>query len=153
MDRWVAGFNSWDLCDHVCWTLFDKSPYAYRKCLEWAADDREYVKRAGFATMAGLALHDKKAPDSAFMEFFPLILKGASDERHMVKKAVNWALRQAGKRNLALNAAALEVAEEIQGIGSSTAKWIASDAIRELKSNAVQARLKKWDARKKARPR
>jgi 3-methyladenine DNA glycosylase AlkD len=153
MDRWVAGFNSWDLCDHVCWTLFDKTPYAYKKCHEWAADDREYVRRAGFAMMAGLAIHDKIAPDSAFMEFFPLILKGASDERHMVKKAVNWALRQAGKRNLALNAAALEVAEEIQGIGSSTAKWIASDAIRELKSNAVQARLKKWDARKKARPR
>jgi 3-methyladenine DNA glycosylase AlkD len=149
MDRWVADFYSWDLCDHICWTLFDKTPYAYKKAIDWAADEREYVKRAGFATMAGLAIHDKKAPDSAFIEFFPLIVQGASDDRHMVKKAVNWALRQTGKRNLALNAAALKAAEEIKAAGTGTAKWIASDAIRELKSDAVQARLKKWDARKK----
>jgi 3-methyladenine DNA glycosylase AlkD len=101
--------------------------------------------------MAGLAIHDKKAPDEAFMQFFPLIVKGASDERHMVKKAVSWALRQTGKRNLALNAGAASVAEEIREIGSSPAKWIAGDALRELNSDAVQARLKKWDARKKGR--
>jgi 3-methyladenine DNA glycosylase AlkD len=151
MDNWAAGFNSWDLCDHMCWTLFDKTPYAYKKCLEWAGDDREYVKRAGFAMMAGLAIHDKKAPDETFVQFFHLIVNGASDERPMVKKAVNWALRQTGKRNLALNAAAVAVAEDIKQIGNGTARWIANDAIRELKSDAVRARLEKWDARKRTR--
>jgi 3-methyladenine DNA glycosylase AlkD len=150
MDRWASGFNSWDLCDHTCWTLFDKTPYAYEKCLEWAGDGREYVRRAGFALMAGLAVHDKKSPDDAFMRFFPAIAGGASDERNMVKKSVSWALRQIGKRSLALNAAAVSVAEDIKRTGSSPAKWVASDAIRELKSDAVRARLKKWDAKKKA---
>ncbi|MGA9141595.1 MAG: DNA alkylation repair protein [Methanocella sp.] len=150
MDRWAADFKSWDLCDHACFTLFDKTPYGFKKCREWAADDREYVKRAGFAMMAGLAIHDKKSPDETIAEFFPLIVKGASDERHMVKKAVSWALRQTGKRNLALNAAALAVAEEIKNIGGGSARWIASDATRELKSDAVRARLEKWDAKKKA---
>ncbi len=153
MDRWAADFGSWDLCDHACFTLFDRTPYAYKKCLEWAEDDREYVKRAGFAMMAGLAIHDRKSPDGAFMQFFPLIRKGASDERHMVKKAVSWALRQTGKRNIALNLAALAVAEEIRHIGSGSARWIASDVTRELKSDAVRTRLEKWDAKKKARSR
>ncbi len=150
MDRWAADFRSWDLCDHACFTLFDKTPYAYKKCLEWAENDREYVKRAGFALMAGLAVHDKKAPDSTFMQFFPLIVKGASDERPMVKKAVSWALRQTGKRNLALNAAAVAVAEEMKRTGSGPVRWVASDALRDLKSKAVRNRLEKWDAKKKA---
>lgn len=155
MDRWAADFASWDLCDHACFTLFDKTAYAYKKCLEWAEDEadgaigREYVKRAGFAMMAGLAIHDKKAPDEAFIQFFPLIMKAASDNRHMVKKAVSWALRQTGKRNLALNAAALAVAEEIKQMGCSSARWIASDVTKDLKSEAVRARLEKWDARKR----
>ncbi len=150
MDRWAADFGSWDLCDHACFTLFDRSPYAYKKCLEWAEDEREYVKRAGFAMMAGLAIHDKKSPDEAFVQFFPLIVKGASDKRHMVKKAVSWALRQTGKRNLALNAAAVAVAEEMKRSGCGPAKWIASDALRDLKSDAVHARLEKWEAKKMA---
>jgi 3-methyladenine DNA glycosylase AlkD len=149
MDRWAADFNSWDLCDHACWYLFDKTPFAHKKCLEWALDDREYVRRAGFAMMASLAIHDKKAPDEAFAQFFPHIVRGALDERHLVKKAVSWALRQIGKRNLTLNAAAMTVAEEIRQIGCTSARWIAGDVTGDLKSDAVRARLEKWDARKK----
>ena len=141
-----------DLCDHTCWTLFDKTPFAYKKCFDWADDDREYVKRSGFAMMAGLAIHDKKAPDEAFMPFFPLIVKGASDERNMVKKAVSWALRQTGKRNLALNAAAVTVAEEIKRIDCGPARWIANDALRELRSDAVQARWKSGTPGKRPEP-
>ncbi|HEY3273819.1 MAG TPA: DNA alkylation repair protein [Methanocella sp.] len=153
MDRWVTDFDSWDLCDHTCWTLFDKTPFAYKKCLEWASDDREYVKRSGFVMMAALAIHDKNAPDETFLQFFPFIVKGASDERNMVKKAVSWALRQTGKRNLALNRAAVAVAEEIKQIDCGPARRAAIDVLRELRSDAVQARLEKWDARKKERSR
>lgn len=143
MDSWVAGFDSWDVCDQCCMNLFDRTPYANKKCFEWANDEREFVKRAGYVVMASLAVHDKKAPDEAFERFFPALMAGAVDKRNFVKKAVNWALRQIGKRNMALNKKALGLAREMQKLDSKSARWIAADAIRELESQAVQERLLK----------
>jgi len=141
MERWVADFDSWDVCDGCCADLFDKTPFAYRKAVAWAARDEEFVKRAGFALMAWLAVHDKKAPDEAFAAFLPVISRESGDARNFVKKAVNWALRQIGKRNAALNAMAVHTAREIQSTGSRPGRWIASDALRELTSERVRERL------------
>jgi 3-methyladenine DNA glycosylase AlkD len=143
MEKWVAGFDSWDVCDQCCINLFRKTPFAYKKIFEWSIREEEFVKRAAFAMIAVLAVHDKKAGDNKFEEFFPLIIKESIDNRNFVKKAVNWALRQIGKRNLNLNKKAVEIAEEISIIDSKSAKWIATDAIRELKSEKAQERLKK----------
>jgi 3-methyladenine DNA glycosylase AlkD len=142
LERWVKDLDSWAVCDGCCSSLFDKTEFAYRKAIEWSERQEEYVKRAGFVLMATLAVHDKKAEDEKFLEFFPLIKKEAVDERNFVKKAVNWALRQIGKRNLNLNKAAVETATDIHELDSSVAKWISSDALRELKSAAVQRRLR-----------
>jgi len=142
MEKYVNDFNSWDLCDHTCGHLFDKTPYAYEKAKAWTKRSGEFQKRAGFALIAWLAVHDKKKDDSVFERFFPLIIKQSTDERNYVKKAVSWALRNTGKRNLNLNKKAIEVAKIIQKIDSKPAKWIASDAIRELSSEKVQVRLK-----------
>lgn len=136
MDRWVNDFDSWDVCDQVCGNLFDKTPSAYQKAVQWCHEEREFVRRAGFVMMAELAVHDKKASDEAFIPFFPLIKQYAWDERNFVKKAVNWALRQIGKRNKHLCAIALECANEIQRMDSQAAKWIAKDALRELLARA-----------------
>ncbi|MBL7206408.1 MAG: DNA alkylation repair protein [Candidatus Aenigmarchaeota archaeon] len=141
MDQWVKGFNSWDICDQCCMNLFDKTEFAKAKALEWSSKEEEFVRRAGFALMASLALHRNKHNDEYFMEFFPMIKEKSTDERNFVKKAVNWALRQIGKRNLVLNEAAIKTAEEIQNMDSKSAKWIAMDALRELKSEAIQKRL------------
>jgi len=134
MEKWVRDFDSWDVCDQVCMSLFDKTPFAYKKALKWGKEKKEFVRRAGFAMMAVLSVHDKKAKDKDFVKFFPLIKKFSIDERNFVKKANNWALRQIGKRNMYLNRKAIELAEEIQKINSKSAKWIAGDAIRELKA-------------------
>jgi len=141
MEKWVKDFDSWDVCDQCCSNLFDKTNFSYQKALQWAQRDKEFVKRAGFAMMAALAVHDKKARDKDFIQFFPLIFSGAEDERNFVKKAVNWALRQIGKRNHALNKKAIEIAKKIRRIDSKSARWIASDALRELTSEAVLKRL------------
>lgn len=141
MERWVADFDSWDICDSCCGHLFDKTPFSYRKPHEWSQREEEFVKRAAFALIAYLAVHDKKASDDRFLEFLPLIEREAGDGRNYVKKAVNWALRQIGKRSLMLNEAAIQAAREIHATGSSSARWIASDALRELTSEAVQSRL------------
>lgn len=143
MEKWVAGFDSWDVCDQCVSNLFDKTPFAFRKATEWSVREEEFVRRAGFAMMATLAVHDKKAPDSAFLGFFRAIENGSGDPRNFVKKAVNWALRQIGKRNLPLNRAALELAARISRADSPSAKWVASDATRELKSEAVQKKLRR----------
>ena len=142
MESWVLDFDSWDVCDQVCSNLFDKTIFAWDKAVEWSEQDHEFVKRAGFVLMATLLVHDKKAKDSAFTRFLLIIIKGSTDERNFVKKAVNWALRQIGKRNLNLNRKAVRAAEKIQKIDSKAAKWIARDALRELKSEKVQERLK-----------
>lgn len=141
MDHWVAGFDSWDVCDGCCSSLFDKTKFAYDKCFEWSHDEREFVKRAGYTMMATLAVHDKKADDAAFRRFFPDILRGSTDERNFVRKAVNWALRQIGKRNPSLNKEAIAVGNEMKAIDSKSARWIAGDALRELNSEAVQHKI------------
>lgn len=143
MEDWVKDFDSWDVCDQVCDNLFEKAPFVWKKITDWSAREEEFVKRASFALMACLAWHDKKAEDARFIELFPLIVGGATDERNFVKKAVNWALRNIGKRNPKLNKAAIVMAREIQQINSKAARWIASDTIRELESEGVQARLKR----------
>ena len=141
MESWVEDFDSWDVCDQCCMNLFDKTSFAYRKAVEWSTREEEFIKRAGFAMMACLAWHDKKADDKQFEPFLPVIKREASDNRNFVKKAINWALRQIGKRSLNLNRKALETAREIQQIDTRTAKWVAADAIRELTSLAVLERL------------
>jgi 3-methyladenine DNA glycosylase AlkD len=141
MEEWVRDFNSWDLCDQCCNNLFRKAVDAHEKAVEWSARDEEFVKRAGFVLMACLAVHDKKATDAEFLEFMPVIKRESVDSRNFVKKAVNWALRQIGKRNLRLNKAAIATANEINEMNSAAPKWIAADAVRELASDAVQKRL------------
>jgi 3-methyladenine DNA glycosylase AlkD len=143
MDSWVRDFDSWDVVDGCCGNLFDKTPYAVEKAKEWCKREKEYEKRAGFVLMAELAVHDKDAKDKVFLDFLPLIVEGSSDERNFVKKAVNWALRQIGKRNMRLNKAAVSTAVRIHGKRSGPAKWIASDALRELKSPEVMKRLRR----------
>src|SRR5713101_1324105 len=138
MEEWVNDFDSWDVCDQVCGNLFDKTPYAYQKAVEWCQQEKEFVRRAGFVMMAELAVHDKQAHDEAFMQFFPLIKHYADDERNFVKKAVNWALRQIGKRNSHLRALALECAYEIQNMDSKTARWVAKDALKELQAKEIK---------------
>jgi len=141
MDDWVKEFDYWEICDQCCMNLFEKTEFAYQKAAEWSSREEEFVKRAGFVLMARLAVSDKKAADEKFIKFFPIIKREATDGRNFVKKAVNWALRQIGKRNLSLNKKAIEVAKEIQKMDFRVAKWIATDAIRELTSEAVQKRL------------
>jgi 3-methyladenine DNA glycosylase AlkD len=143
MEAWVVDFNSWDVCDQVCLNLFDKSDFTQTKIMEWSTREEEFVKRAAYAIIAGLAWHDKQAADDQFIGYFPVIRHGAMDERNFVKKAVNWALRNIGKRNSVLNAGAIKTAKEIQQMNSKSARWIASDAIRELESEKIQARLPK----------
>jgi len=141
MERWVKDFDSWDVCDQCCMNLFEKTKFAYQKAVEWSSNDKEFIKRTGFVLMARLAVSDKKADDKQFEPFLPIIKRESTDNRNFVKKAVNWALRQIGKRNLNLNGKAIETAEEIQEIDSKSARWIASDALRELTSQAVLERL------------
>jgi 3-methyladenine DNA glycosylase AlkD len=143
MEAWVKDFDSWDVCDQVCMNLFDKTPLAWRKVSDWSEREEEFVKRAAFALIACLAWHDKQAKDEKFIELLPVIVSGATDERNFVKKAVNWALRNVGKRKLSLNQAALETARKIQQLDAKAARWIAADAIRELSGEAVQKRLAK----------
>lgn len=142
MDRWAKDFDSWDVCDQACLSLFDKSPLAWEKIPAWAGRDEEFVKRAAFALIAGLAWHDKQAADKRFVDLSPILMKGSDDERNYVKKAVSWAIRNIGKRNRKLNKAALKLARDIQRIDSKAARWIAADVLRELEGEAVQRRLR-----------
>ncbi len=142
MEGWVRDFDSWDVCDQCCSNLFDKTKFAHQKAVEWSRRKEEFVKRAGFVLMATLAVHDKEANNQKFLRFVPIIKREATDDRNFVKKAVNWALRQIGKRNRSLNKEAIKIAKEIQKIDSKSAKWIASDALRELTSEAVQKKLR-----------
>ena len=141
-EQWVRDFDSWDVCDQCCNRLFDKTPFAWRKAEEWSSRKEEFVKRAGFVLMTQLAVHDKKAADERFEHFFHIIVRESVDSRNFVKKAVNWALRQIGKRNRNLNILAAEAAREILQKDSKTARWIASDALRELTGEKVQNKLR-----------
>ncbi|HYA40246.1 MAG TPA: DNA alkylation repair protein [Syntrophobacteraceae bacterium] len=133
MERWAKDFDSWDVCDQVCSNLFDRTPHAYNKAVEWSQREEEFVKRAGYVLMGCLAVHDKTADDFRFLPFFPIIKRGSLDERNFVKKAVNWALRQIGKRNDALNGNAIQCAEDILLEGRKASRWVARDALRELR--------------------
>jgi 3-methyladenine DNA glycosylase AlkD len=141
LEAWVKDFDSWDVCDQVCMNLFDRVPLAWQKVGDWSQREEEFAKRAAYTLIACLAWHDKEAGDEKFVALLPVIVKGATDERNFVKKAVNWALRHIGKRNPNLNKVAIKTAEEIQRIDSRAARWIAADALRELTSEAVQKRL------------
>jgi 3-methyladenine DNA glycosylase AlkD len=143
MESWVLDFDSWGVCDQVCSNLFDQTSFAHTKALHWSRREEEFVKRAGFVLMAVLAVHDKLASDAAFQPFLARIKAEASDERNFVKKAVNWALRQIGKRNRRLHAKALVVARTLCRADSSSARWVGHDALRELESGKVNARLRK----------
>jgi 3-methyladenine DNA glycosylase AlkD len=143
MERWVRDFDNWDVCDGTCCHLFVFAAPAWAKAVEWSSRKKEFEKRAGFALMAYLAYRDKSAPDAKYQRLFPIIRREARDDRNFVRKAVNWALRQIGKRNLKLNRAAIQEAARISKIDSRAARWIAADALRELKSAAVQSRLRR----------
>ncbi len=153
MEEWAAAFDSWDVCDQVTSNLFDKTRFAYDKVAEWSGREDEWVKRAAFATAAALAVQDKTAADERFVPILALIRREAGDDRNFVKKAVNWALRNIGKRNTALHAAAVATAEEILASADALAaadrrdpaarsgRWIARDALRELRSEKVLRRF------------
>jgi 3-methyladenine DNA glycosylase AlkD len=141
MEDWVKDIDSWDVCDQVCMNLFEKNQLAWKKIMDWSEREEEFVRRAAFSLIACLAWYDKKASDEKFIELLPVIIRGSTDERNFVKKAVNWALRNIGKRNLNLNKAAIEAAKEIRRLDSKAARWIAADAIRELESDPIQQRL------------
>jgi 3-methyladenine DNA glycosylase AlkD len=142
MERWVRDFDNWDVCDGACCHLFVDSGLAWGKAFAWSERKREFEKRAGFALAAYLAVHDKTAGNTPFEKFLKVIEREAWDERNFVRKAVNWALRNIGKRNLGLNRAAIVCAKRIRKQEHSAARWIAADALRELKSDAVQERLR-----------
>lgn len=155
LEAWVAEFDSWDVCDGACNNLFRRTPFGWAKAVEWSTREDEWVRRAGFVLVAVLAVHDKTATDQAFLKLLPVIERAASDERPFVHKAVNWALRQIGKRNRALNVAAIVSAERIRAAANKraggerggdaaarAARWVAVDALRELSSPKIQARLR-----------
>ncbi len=141
MDRWAADFDSWDLCDQACMKLFARTHFAAEKVRAWAADEREFVRRAAFALIAGCTVRAKNVPDRIFLDFLPIIETHATDERNFVKKAVNWALRQIGKHSLALHGPALVAAERLAASEDRTARWIGRDAVKELSDPARIARL------------
>lgn len=149
MDSWVNEFDYWEICDQCCINLFRKTEFAYDKVYEWTKDDKEFVKRAGFALIATLAVHDKKEDDETFENLLKLTKREACDERNYVKKAVNWAIRQVGKRNKNLNKSAVSIAEEIDKIDCKSAHWIAKDALRELNSEKVHISLDKKEIKRK----
>ena len=143
MDRWLRDFDSWDVVDAACCYLYATAPPAWDKIYEWSSREKEFEKRAAFSLAAYLSYKDKTSPDARFEKFLRVIEREAHDERNFVRKAVNWALRNIGKRNLRLNSAAIAVAEKIRKQNTALARWIAADALRELRSDAVQNRLHK----------
>ncbi len=148
MERRVKQFDSWDICDGACMMVFDRTPFAFEKAHAWAARKEEFVKRAGFVMMASIAVHNKKLDDRELLPFFDEIIKAAGDERNFVKKAVNWALRQLGKRSSVLHPHAMETIQKLYALENKTAAWIAKDAEKELTSPAVLKRLKEKSKKK-----
>ena len=147
MESWAKDFDSWAVVDGACNNLFRRTAFARRKAIEWAEREEEFVKRAGFSMMACLAVHDKQAPDAQFRRFLAIVTRKSTDDRNFVKKAVNWALRQIGKRNLRLRQAAISTAKQIQLLDSKAARWIAADALRELTSKKTVAMIRTRVAR------
>jgi 3-methyladenine DNA glycosylase AlkD len=143
MERWSRGFDNWAVCDTATFVLWDRTPHAWTKVHEWSTRKEEFVKRAAFAMLASLTVHDKQAPDEPYLKGLKLIEHEASDDRNFVKKAVNWALRSIGKRNPALNKAAIAVARRLAESDDPASRWVGKDALREVTSPAVQKRLSK----------
>jgi 3-methyladenine DNA glycosylase AlkD len=148
MDRWCLDFDSWAVCDHACFHLFDRTPHAFARILAWADHDHEFVKRGAFALLASLALHDKASADAAFAACLPLVERAAADGRNFVKKAVSWALRAVGRRNATLHAPAVAMAERLSKSPEAAPRWVGKDALRELTSAAVTRLLAKKAAAK-----
>lgn len=148
MESWVKDFDNWAICDGTCGHLFCRTAFAYEKAFEWSRREDEFVKRAGIVLMAWLAVHDKKAADEKIARLLPVLETYSNDERNFIRKAVNWSLRQIGKRNLHLNQLAVETAERIKRQNTKPARWIAADALRELRNEKTHERLLK-----KAQPR
>jgi len=149
MESWIKGFNSWDVTDAATTNLFDRTEFAWKKAKEWSKREPEYEKRAGFSLMAGLAVHDLVSSDEKFETLYPYIIKGASDERNFVKKAVNWALRNIGKRSSNLNKSAVKLSEDLLKLKSPPVSWIARDALRELKGETAKRRIKAGEKKRK----
>lgn len=143
MDSWVKDFDNWATCDSTCGHLFCRTEFAYKKVLEWSEREEEFIKRAGIVLIAWLAVHDKKASDDKITEFLTILEQKSDDERNFIKKAVNWSLRQIGKRNLYLNKLAIESATRIKAKNTKSARWIAADALRELQNEKILERLLK----------
>jgi 3-methyladenine DNA glycosylase AlkD len=141
MDRWCRDFDSWAICDALCFHLFDKTPHAWRKIAKWSEARPEFARRAAFGLLASVALHDKTAPDKLFLDSFSLIERAATDDRNFVKKAISWALRGIGKRNAKLHAAALKLARRLSASEDSSARWIGRDALRDLATDATRRRI------------
>jgi 3-methyladenine DNA glycosylase AlkD len=141
MDRWARDFDNWAICDGICFHLFDKAPHAWQKIGAWAPARAEFVRRAAFALLAALALHDRKAADERFLEALPLIERAASDERNFVKKGVSWALRSIGSRSAPLHTAALDLARRLAASKSASARWIGKDTLKDLNRPLVRKRL------------
>ncbi|MHB0874649.1 MAG: DNA alkylation repair protein [Anaerolineae bacterium] len=148
MERWVADFADWEVCDQCCMNLFEHTPFAYAKAFEWSAREAEYVKRAGFVLMARLAVKEKRAPTDYVLPFLDAIRREACDDRNMVKKGVSWALRHVGERDLAAHALAVETAQALRAMDCRAARWVASDALTGLRSEAALSRLAKRAASK-----
>lgn len=141
MDAWARTFDNWAVCDTACFHLFDRTPHAFAKVKKWATRRDEFVKRAAFALLASVALHDRKAPDEPFLAALPLIERAASDDRNFVKKGVSWALRGIGKRRSeSLRAAALELATRLAASDDAAARWVGRDALRDLSRGAARIR-------------
>jgi 3-methyladenine DNA glycosylase AlkD len=149
MDRWARDFDNWGICDTVCFVLFDRTPHAWLKVTQWSGRRDEFVKRAAFALLASLALHDKRTGDEPFLRSLRLVERGASDERNFVKKGVSWALRATGRRNRALNDAAVALARRLAESSEAAVRWVGKDALRELTSPAVRRRLEAMSSRTK----
>ena len=143
MDRWAKAFDNWAVCDTLTFVLWDRTPHAWPKVREWATRKEEFVKRASFAMLASLTVHDKAAPDESYLEGLVLIEREATDDRNFVKKAVNWALRSIGKRSPMLNREAIAVAKRLAASENRASRWVGKDALRELNSDPVQHRLAK----------
>jgi 3-methyladenine DNA glycosylase AlkD len=152
MDRWCRDFDSWGICDALCFHLFDKTPHAWKKIAKWSDARAEFVKRASFALLASVALHDKMAPDKPFLDSLSLIERAGTDDRNFVKKAVSWALRGIGKRNPALHAAAVKLARRLAISPHPAARWTGKDALRDLATSATLRRIKRGKTPNAQRP-
>ncbi|MTK64509.1 MAG: DNA alkylation repair protein [Methanobacterium sp.] len=141
MNEWTLEFDYWEICDQCCMNLFSKTKFAYEKIFEWGVHEEEFVKRAAFSLLAVLAVHDKKQADEQFEQYFPLLISASTDNRNFVKKSVNWALRSIGKKNSRLNKSSIDLAEEIFAINTKSSKWIASNALKELRSEKVRKKV------------